>query len=100
MFIQVLEKAKERVLVMLEMLYCNTGSPVFIQALEKAKEAGRKERVLVKQREQLSLGEQVNLDLTFSVSLFNSHRSFDTIQEDLSVYRGFPTTLVYLKNDI
>ena len=38
-------------------------------ALEKAKEAGRKERVLVRQREQVSNGDQVNLDLTYSVSL-------------------------------
>ena len=38
------------------------------QALDKAKEAGRKERILVKQREQVSSGEQVNLDLTYSVS--------------------------------
>ena len=40
----------------------------FRQALEKAKEAGRKERAAVKLREQLGLIEQVNLDLTFSVS--------------------------------
>lgn len=37
------------------------------QALEKAKEAGRKERVLVRQREQQSMGDQINLDLTYSV---------------------------------
>lgn len=39
------------------------------QALEKAKEAGRKERVLVRQREQQSMGDQINLDLTYSVSM-------------------------------
>lgn len=38
------------------------------KALEKAKEAGRKERALCRQREQTSLGEQINLDLTYSVS--------------------------------
>ena len=38
------------------------------QALEKAKDAGRKERFLVKQREQLASSEQINLDLTYSVS--------------------------------
>lgn len=38
------------------------------KALEKAKEAGRKERALCRQREQSSLGEQVNLDMTYSVS--------------------------------
>ena len=43
-----------------------------LQALDKAKEAGRKERLLCKQRDQASLNEQINLDLTYSVSvLFN-----------------------------
>lgn len=36
-------------------------------ALEKAKEAGKKERQLCKQREQLNLAEQINVDLTYSV---------------------------------
>lgn len=40
---------------------------LILQALEKAKEAGRKERVLVRQREQLAMGDQINLDLTYSV---------------------------------
>ncbi|XP_001086373.1 intraflagellar transport protein 88 homolog isoform X1 [Macaca fascicularis] len=39
-------------------------------ALEKAKDAGRKERVLVRQREQVTTPENINLDLTYSV-LFN-----------------------------
>nr|XP_039329305.1 intraflagellar transport protein 88 homolog isoform X4 [Saimiri boliviensis boliviensis] len=39
-------------------------------ALEKAKDAGRKERVLVRQREQAATPENINLDLTYSV-LFN-----------------------------
>ena len=39
-----------------------------LKALEKAKEAGRKERALCRQREQTSLGDQINLDLTYSVS--------------------------------
>ncbi|XP_015769439.1 PREDICTED: intraflagellar transport protein 88 homolog [Acropora digitifera] len=38
-------------------------------ALEKAKEAGRKERALCRQREQTALGEQINLDLTYSHEL-------------------------------
>ncbi|CAH2225249.1 intraflagellar transport 88 homolog isoform X1 [Pelobates cultripes] len=38
-------------------------------ALEKAKEAGRKERVLVRQREQVISPENINLDLTYSVLL-------------------------------
>ncbi|VDM99646.1 unnamed protein product [Thelazia callipaeda] len=40
------------------------------KALEKAKEAGRRERAVVKIREQLSSTEHLNLDLTFTV-LFN-----------------------------
>ncbi|XP_030306665.1 intraflagellar transport protein 88 homolog isoform X1 [Calypte anna] len=39
-------------------------------ALEKAKEAGRKERLLVRQHEQVAAPENINLDLTYSV-LFN-----------------------------
>ncbi|XP_064229601.1 intraflagellar transport protein 88 homolog isoform X6 [Aotus nancymaae] len=39
-------------------------------ALEKAKDAGRKERVLVRLREQATTPENINLDLTYSV-LFN-----------------------------
>jgi intraflagellar transport protein 88 len=37
------------------------------QALEKAKEAGKRERMLCKQREQLGLAEQINVDLTYAV---------------------------------
>ncbi|CAM6118773.1 unnamed protein product [Calypogeia fissa] len=36
-------------------------------ALEKAKEAGKKERLLCKHREQTGLGDQLNLELTFAV---------------------------------
>lgn len=42
---------------------------MFAQALEKAKEAGRKERALVRQREQSGNGDHINLDLTYSVSV-------------------------------
>lgn len=41
---------------------------VTLQALEKAKEAGRKERALVRQRQQSGYADQINLDLTYSVS--------------------------------
>lgn len=41
----------------------------WFQALEKAKDAGRKERVLVRQREQVTTPENINLDLTYSVSM-------------------------------
>ncbi|VDO49636.1 unnamed protein product [Brugia timori] len=50
------------------------------QALEKAKEAGRRERTIVKMREQLSILEQLNLDLTFTV-LFNlAHQVYVVIK--------------------
>lgn len=39
-----------------------------LQALDKAKEAARKERMLCKQREQAQLTEQINFDLTYCVS--------------------------------
>lgn len=42
------------------------------QALEKAKEAGRKERVLVRQREQSENADHINIDLTYSVSQASS----------------------------
>lgn len=37
------------------------------QALDKAKEAGRKERLLCKQREQTQNTSEINLDLTYCV---------------------------------
>lgn len=39
-----------------------------LQALEKAKEASRKERTLVRQREQSDKADQINIDLYGSVS--------------------------------
>lgn len=41
-----------------------------MQALDKAREAARKERMLCKQREQAQLSEQINLDLTYCVRLY------------------------------
>lgn len=45
----------------------------WFQALEKAKDAGRKERILVRQREQVTTPENINLDLTYSVSMRNTY---------------------------
>ncbi|VDN38329.1 unnamed protein product [Cylicostephanus goldi] len=42
----------------------------FKEALDKAKEAGRRERAVVKYREQQGVVESMNIDLTFTV-LFN-----------------------------
>ena len=57
-------------------------------ALEKAKEAGKKERQISKHREQLNLGDQTNFDLTYSV-LFNLATQYKTnkmYQEALNSY--------------
>ncbi|XP_027044072.1 intraflagellar transport protein 88 homolog [Pocillopora verrucosa] len=58
-------------------------------ALEKAKEAGRKERALCRQREQSSLGEQVNLDMTYSVlfNLANQYHANKLYAEALNTYQ-------------
>ena len=45
-------------------------SVLYMQALDKAKESSRKERLLCKQREQASLADQINLDLTYCVCQF------------------------------
>jgi intraflagellar transport protein 88 len=43
-------------------------------ALEKAKEAGKRERLLCKQREQNNLSDQINMDLTFAVCFNLAHQ--------------------------
>ena len=48
--------------------FINCTYPLPTQALDKAKDAGRKERVLCKQREQAQATDQINLDLTYCVS--------------------------------
>lgn len=44
------------------------NSSILFKALEKAKEAGRQERELLRQREQIAPPESINLDLTYTVS--------------------------------
>ncbi|EDO27720.1 predicted protein, partial [Nematostella vectensis] len=58
-------------------------------ALEKAKEAGRKERSLCRQREQTALSEQINLDLTYSVlfNLANQYHANKNYNEALNTYQ-------------
>ncbi|KJH48282.1 tetratricopeptide repeat protein [Dictyocaulus viviparus] len=61
----------------------------FKEALEKAKEAGRRERAVVKYREQQSVVESMNIDLTFTV-LFNlaqQYQSNDMANEALNTYQ-------------
>eukprot|EP00842_Homolaphlyctis_polyrhiza_P000412 jgi/Hompol1/1371/HPOL_005581-RA len=57
-------------------------------ALAKAKESGKKERQLSKQREQLNLGDQLNLDLTYCVlfNLANQYHANKMYQEALNSY--------------
>ncbi|XP_066562581.1 intraflagellar transport protein 88 homolog isoform X2 [Amia ocellicauda] len=58
-------------------------------SLEKAKEAGRKERALVRQREQTGSSEHVNLDMTYSVlfNLANQYSNNDMYPEALNTYQ-------------
>ncbi|XP_055015680.1 LOW QUALITY PROTEIN: intraflagellar transport protein 88 homolog [Boleophthalmus pectinirostris] len=58
-------------------------------ALEKAKEAGRKERALVRQREQTGNRDQANLDLTYSVllNLANQYANNEMYTEALNSYQ-------------
>ncbi|XP_059758980.1 intraflagellar transport protein 88 homolog isoform X9 [Balaenoptera ricei] len=58
-------------------------------ALEKAKDAGRKERVLVRQREQVTSPENINLDLTYSVlfNLASQYSANEMYPEALNTYQ-------------
>lgn len=57
-------------------------------ALEKAKEAGKKERQLCKHREQLGLAEQINVDLTYAVhfNLAVQYQNHQLYNEALNTY--------------
>ncbi|KAM8749919.1 intraflagellar transport protein 88 homolog isoform 1-T1 [Acanthopagrus schlegelii] len=58
-------------------------------ALEKAKEAGKKERALVRQREQSGNADHINLDLTYSVllNLANQYVNNEMYPEALNTYQ-------------
>lgn len=59
-----------------------------LQALDKAKEAGRKERLLCRQREQAGLSDQISLDLTYCVlfNLANQYQANRMHTEALNTY--------------
>lgn len=61
---------------------------VCFQALDKAKEAGRKERLLCRQREQVGLSDQISLDLTYCVlfNLANQYQANRMHTEALNTY--------------
>ena len=58
------------------------------QALDKAKAAAKKERILCTQRDQASLGDQINLDLTYYVlfNLANQYQANQLYPEALNAY--------------
>jgi intraflagellar transport protein 88 len=59
-----------------------------LRSLDKAKEAGKRERHLCKQREQHGLSEQINIDLTYSVcfNLANQYHANGLYSEALNTY--------------
>ncbi|KAM3176104.1 hypothetical protein ACTXT7_007179 [Hymenolepis weldensis] len=59
-------------------------------SLEKAKEAGLKERALVLQRQQLDIDNRINLDLTYFVffNLANRYEQLGLYQEALNTYQA------------
>lgn len=60
----------------------------YSDALEKAKEAGKKERQLCKQREELNLTDQINVELTFAVhfNLAVQYQNHELYNEALNAY--------------
>lgn len=58
------------------------------EALDKAKEAGKKERQLCKQREDLNLSDQINAELTFAVhfNLAVQYQNHELYTESLNAY--------------
>ncbi|KAM8802552.1 intraflagellar transport protein 88 homolog [Rhynchonycteris naso] len=58
-------------------------------SLEKAKDAGRKERMLVRQREQVTTAENINLDLTYTVlfNLASQYSANEMYAEALNTYQ-------------
>lgn len=72
------------------------GDPVM--ALERAKEAGRKERQLTKFREARKLADQINMDLTYCVcfNLANAYAMNSMYQEALNTYTLIVKNKTYL----
>lgn len=82
-------KEKEReVNTLLEESAISNSQKKFALALEKAKDAAKKERGLVKHRETNGLMEQVNVDLTYAVcfNLANQYQANEMYNEALNTY--------------
>jgi len=69
-------------------LYLSGPNPNIQLALEKAKDAAKKERLLAKQREQMGFGDQLNLDLTYCAlfTLANCYHANKMYHEALNTY--------------
>ncbi|KAK6730670.1 hypothetical protein RB195_007255 [Necator americanus] len=86
------EKCREmeqRVMDMLKESLFASERRSFKEALDKAKEAGRRERAVVKYREQQGVVESMNIDLTFTV-LFNLAQQYmanEMANEALNTYQ-------------
>eukprot|EP01137_Pigoraptor_chileana_P011551 Opistho-2@62614 len=85
---EVIKQFEKKVNLLLEESAIAHAGGDFKTALERAKEAGRSERFLSKQREQNGLGDQNNLDLTYSVlfNLANQYHASEMHQEALNTY--------------
>ena len=68
-----------------------------VGALEKAKDAGKKERILCRNREQLSLGDQINIDLTYLVcfNLAVTYQHAEMHTESLNAYSAIVKNRAY-----
>ncbi|PAV85370.1 hypothetical protein WR25_07229 isoform D [Diploscapter pachys] len=82
------KEMEEKVMDVLKESLFEAEKKHFKEALEKAKEAGRRERAIVKYREQHAMVDSMNLDLTFTV-LFNLAQQYmnnDMTNEALNTY--------------
>ncbi|XP_036065716.1 intraflagellar transport protein 88 homolog isoform X2 [Oryzias melastigma] len=84
--IKILEKRVNDLIEESCMAHSNGASQL---ALEKAKEARRKEQALVRQREQSGTADHMNLDLTYSVllNLANQYENNEMYPEALNTYQ-------------
>ncbi|XP_076804063.1 intraflagellar transport protein 88 homolog [Clavelina lepadiformis] len=83
-------KALERSIIdLIEQSAVANSCKDYVTATEKAKEAGKKERQLVRQREQAGLSEGINLELTYAVlvNLAVQYEANDMLSEALNMYQ-------------
>ena len=80
--------AEKKVMDLVHEACCLASQGQFKLALERAKEAGKKERNIAKQKESSSMPDAINLDLTFCVlyNLANQYSLNKMYQEALNTY--------------